>query len=203
MEDLRERQLIKKAIKGHTEAFESLILKYEKKIYNLCLYMLKDSEEAYDAAQEVCLKIWRQLDKFEGNSKFSTWIYRITTNQCLDILRKNKKRSQDISLFQSNEEDDQEWLLEGEKSTTEVSETIEKKELQEILSRAIHELKEEHQVVLILRDLENYSYEEIATILDLSLGTVKSRLSRARGSLKKILEQDKEPYKSFFRQIKS
>lgn len=199
---MNEEKLIKAAQKGDMEAFEKLISEYEKKIYALCLHLLKDPEEAYDAAQEVCIKVWRQLESFEGQAKFSTWLYRIGTNQCLDLMRKNKKRSKDISLFQKDEESEEEWLLEGPHEKEGVAEAVEKKVLQEVVQLGIGELKEDYQVIITLRDIEDHSYEEIAEVLDLSLGTVKSRLSRARQALKKVLGQNKEPYQSFFRHIK-
>ncbi len=199
---MNEEKLIKAAQKGDMEAFEKLISEYEKKIYALCLHLLKDPEEAYDAAQEVCIKVWRQLESFEGQAKFSTWLYRIGTNQCLDLMRKNKRRSKDISLFQKDEESEEEWLLEGPHEKEGVAEAVEKKVLQEVVQLGIGELKEDYQVIITLRDIEEHSYEEIAEVLDLSLGTVKSRLSRARQALKKVLGQNKEPYQSFFRHIK-
>ena len=202
MKEINEEKLIKAAQKGDVGAFEKLISQYEKKIYALCLHLLKDPEEAYDAAQEVCIKIWRQLESFEGQAKFSTWLYRIGTNQCLDLMRKNKKRSKDISLFQKDEESEEEWILQGPHEKEGGAEAVEKKALQEVIQLGIGELKEDYQVIITLRDIEEHSYEEIAEVLDLSLGTVKSRLARARQSLKKVLVQNKEPYRSFFRHIK-
>lgn len=194
-----EAQLIEASLKGNIEAYEQLIKTYEKKIYALCLHLLKDSEEAYDAAQEVCIKIWKQLSSFKGQSKLSTWIYRMTTNQCLDILRKNKRKVQDISLFIDEETKGEEKLAEPTDIWKDMSYHMEQKELGEVLQQGISELKEDYRVIIVMRDMEGRSYEEIAAILDISLGTVKSRLSRARSTLKKILEQNKEPYRSFFR----
>lgn len=96
---MNEEQLIKVAAKGDMEAFEMLIGQYEKKIYALCLHLLKDPEEAYDAAQEVCIKVWRQIANFEGQAKFSTWLYRIGTNQCLDLIRKIKREVKIFHFF--------------------------------------------------------------------------------------------------------
>ncbi len=198
MQEAEERQLIEKVKGGDSKAFEELLFYYEKSIYSICLRMLKNEEEAMDAAQEVALKLWRQLHLFEYKSKLSTWIYRLTTNQCLDQLRKLKHK-RDISLFQKDREKEEEWLLESPDEGALVEPKIEQKELQDILQQAIMELKEDYRVILIFRDIKHYAYEEIAEILEISLGTVKSRLSRARLALKKVLEQDKEPYQSFFR----
>ena len=194
-----EEELINAILKGNLKAYEALISQYEKKIYALCLQLLKDPEEAYDAAQEVCIKIWKQLGTFKGQAKLSTWIYRMATNQCLDILRKNKRKGQEFSLFLDEETGEEEKLTDQTAIWHDVSSHIEQKELGEVLKQGIGELKEDYQAVIVLRDIEQFSYEEIASILEISLGTVKSRLSRARAALRRILEQNKEPYRSFFR----
>lgn len=198
----QEAHWIKAAAKGDTVAFEKLIRLYEKKIYNICLRLLGKPDEAYDAAQEVCIKIWKQLKNFRGESKLSTWIYRIATNTCLDLLRQQKRRQEEILLFIDDETKGEEVNGCGVITWEDLSVQLLEKEGMNVLWQAIGELKEEHRVIIILRDMEGYSYEEIATALDLSIGTVKSRLSRARMSLKKILEQNKEPYCSFFRHNK-
>lgn len=195
-----EKKLIKLAQKGNSSAFEKLIIKYEKNIYNICLRMLNDEHGAYDAAQEVCMKIWRQLHTFEGNSKFSTWIYRIATNQCLDILRKYKNKNE-ISIYQTNKNSEDEWLLDIKDEKADIDKHMEQLALQDVMQLALSELKDEYKQVIVLRELQNQSYDEIGDILNISQGTVKSRLSRARSALKKILSQNKEPYLSFFRQI--
>lgn len=203
MQQNEEALLIKKAQNGDIEAYEELIGQYEKTIYQLCLRMLKEPQEAYDAAQEVCIKVWRQLDTFKEESKLSTWIYRIATNQCLDLMRKNKRKAAEVSLYQSDEEPHQEEKITDKQSIwDDMSEMMAQKEMTEVLMQGISEMKEDYRAILILRDIEEKAYEEIAEILALSLGTVKSRISRARQALKKILEQDKEPYRSFFRHIK-
>lgn len=195
---IEEKELIRAAQDGDLKAFETLIGLYENNIYKLCLKILQNEEEAADAFQEVCLKIWKQLRHYKGDAKLSTWIYRLTTNQCIDILRKNKRHITHISIFQRDEEDE-EWLLEGIAKEN-VAMEVETKALQEVVQIGLKELKPEYRAIIVLKDVEDYSYEEISGILQISLGTVKSRLSRARKALKKILEQNKEPYKSFFRQ---
>ncbi|PHV71059.1 RNA polymerase [Sporanaerobium hydrogeniformans] len=198
MEEARERMLIEKVKSGDMEAFEELLFHYEKPIYTICLRLLKDEEEAMDAAQEVALKLWKQLHLFKYKSKLSTWIYRLTTNQCLDQLRKWKHKK-DISLFQQDTHKKEEWIFEKPDEEISIEKQIEQKELQAILQQALMELKEDYRTILVLRDIQHYAYEEIAEVLNITLGTVKSRLSRARGALKKVLEQNKEPYQSFFR----
>ena len=180
--------------------FEKLILNYEKTIYAICLRMLTNEQEAYDAAQEVCLKVWRQINQFEGNSKFSTWLYRIATNQCLDMLRK-QKRKDEVSIYQENKETGDVQMMERVDHQASLDSHIERLAMQDVMSMALHEIKAEYREILVLRDMEGYSYEEISTVLALNTGTVKSRLSRTRMALKKVLMQKKEPYLSFFRQM--
>lgn len=200
MDEKIEQKLISRAQKGDPAAFEKLIIDYEKKIYNICLRMVKNEQEAYDLAQEVCVKIWKQLHNFEGNAKFSTWIYRIATNHSLDYLRKQKNKNE-ISLYTKQADSEEEKILDTPSKAKGPERQLEDMELQNIIKQGLLELKEEYRTIIVLRDIEDYSYDEIAEILELSLGTVKSRLSRARMALKKILMQNKEPYQSFFRQI--
>ena len=196
--DLNEKLWIQAAVEGDIESFEKLIKIYEKRIYNICLRLLKDQEEAYDAAQEVCIKIWKQLSQFKGDSKFSTWVYRIATNTCIDLLRKQKKRENEVTLF-TDDEEQEERLTDLTDIWKDMSEQLAGDELRSVIWQGIQELKVDHRMVIVLRDVEGKSYDEIANALGVSIGTIKSRLSRARQQLKKILEQNKEPYRSFFR----
>lgn len=201
LDEIIERNLIEKAKQGDVVAFETLMLSYEKHIYNICLKMLGDEQEAFDGAQEVCVKLWRQLKTFEGNSKFSTWMYRIATNQCLDLIRKRKSRLEgEVSLYQPSKDSENEWVLDEAPKHDVMSEHVDQLALKDIMEQALKEVKEEYKQILILRDVEGYSYDEIAETLQMNKGTVKSRLSRARLAMKEILMQNKEPYKSFFRQ---
>lgn len=201
MEEQIEKSLIDKAQKGELEAFEKLIVQYEKRIYNICLRMLGDEQEAYDGAQEICVKLWKHIHTFEGNSKFSTWVYRIATNQCLDILRKRKHIQDEVSLYQTSKDSDTEWVLEEESKGDPTQDYVDNIALAQVMKEALGEIKEEYRQILILRDVEGYSYDEMSELLKINKGTVKSRLSRARLAMKQILSQNKEPYKSFFRQI--
>lgn len=199
MEEHIEKKLIQQAQKGSHQAFEKLIVEHEQRIYAICLRMLGNEQEAYDAAQEVCLKVWRQLPQFESHSKLSTWLYRITTNQCLDHLRK-QKRKQEVSFYKYIGEEEREATYE-ETTENPIGTYIEEVALQDVIAQALSQLKSEYRILIVLRDMQGYSYEQISNHLDLPVGTVKSRISRARQKLKKILMQNKEPYSSFFRQI--
>ena len=195
MTDLKERELIRKAKQGDMLAFEELILKHEKIVYNVALRMMNHSEDAKDISQEVFLKAYRSLVNFDERSAFSTWLYRITHNTCIDEMRKRKgKQSYSLEEELENEEGSMQRQIADEGDTPEES-LLRQEQKNEIL-QALDTLSEEHKAAIILRDVKGLSYEEIAEILELSLGTVKSRISRARNQLKieilKIREQNRK-----------
>ena len=179
---LDEKELISLSQKGDIDAFEELVARYERKVYTIAYRYMGNPEDASDLAQETFLKVFKSIDKFRGESSFSTWIYRITANICKDELRKIKRKPQ-TSL------DQEIWLDEGsvirqvvdEKPTPD--EVFEQKELWNYLQDLIANLSPEYRMVIVLRDINGYSYEEIAQITETSLGTVKSRLNRARKAL--------------------
>ncbi|WP_458407443.1 RNA polymerase sigma factor [Anaerotignum sp.] len=195
MTDLKERELIRKAKQGDMLAFEELILKHEKIVYNVALRMMNHSEDAKDISQEVFLKAYRSLANFDERSTFSTWLYRITHNTCIDEMRKRKgKQSYSLEEELESEDGSMQRQIADEGDTPEES-LLREEQKSEIL-RALDTLSEEHKAAIILRDVKGLSYEEIAEILELSLGTVKSRISRARNQLKneilKIREQNEK-----------
>ncbi|NLB40770.1 MAG: sigma-70 family RNA polymerase sigma factor [Clostridiales bacterium] len=179
-----ENKMIEEAKNGNFEAFGELISLYEKKIYNYCLRMTNRREDAEDLTQEVFVRVYKALKGFKGNSQFSTWIFRIAHNICIDHYRKSKLTT--FSLNQPrNEEDQREMDLPSEDPTPE--EEALRKEQQEFLLKCIEELRPEYKTVIILRDIQHHSYEEIAEILDVPLGTVKSHISRARSALRETV----------------
>ena len=195
MTDLKERELIRKAKQGDMFAFEELILKHEKIVYNVAFRMMNHSEDAKDLSQEVFIKAYKNLEKFDERSSFSTWLYRITTNTCIDEMRKRKgKQSYSLEEELENEEGSMQRQIADEGDTPEES-LLRNEQKSEIL-QALDTLSEEHKAAIILRDVKGLSYEEIAEILELSLGTVKSRISRARNQLKneilKLREQNEK-----------
>ena len=191
MGEIDESALIKRVKNGDLEAFSELVKRYEKKAFNFTYRMLKDAHLAEDAAQEAFLRVFTKIDTFRGNSSFSTWFYTILNNICLDILRKKSRHPDTVSIGQTSS-DDEEYELQIEDKGIGPHESIEKKEAMNLLENALSKLSDEHRAVIILRDIEGREYEQIAKILDISLGTVKSRLSRARLALRKILEEEKE-----------
>lgn len=176
---------------GEVAAFEELIFSYEKKIFNIALRMVGNPEDARDVAQEVCIKIFKSIRNFKGDSSFSTWVYRITSNVCIDEIRKRKKNV--IPLAASGENGEFEIIPIDHSDLPE--EIAERKELSKLIRSCILELAADYKMLIVYRDIYGYTYEEISKILNLSMGTVKSRLSRARNLLKDKLK-NREPFKS-------
>jgi RNA polymerase sigma-70 factor (ECF subfamily) len=182
-----EKALVQQAKAGDRNAFAALVSAYEGKIYNLALRYLGNREDAMDASQEVFLRVFRFLPGFQEESGFSTWIYRIGVNVRKDMLVKRNKRNE-LSLELPDDEDDY--------RTVEVSDErydpqaiVEQSDLRESLASAIAELPQQQREMIVLRDIQGLSYEEIGQVLCLESGTVKSRLSRARENLRKKLLQ--------------
>ncbi|HOJ92038.1 MAG TPA: sigma-70 family RNA polymerase sigma factor [Dictyoglomaceae bacterium] len=180
---LSDQALISLIKNGDKDAFTVLVKRYEKKVLNILFLQLGSIPELEDLAQEVFIKVFKNLKNFRGEAKFSTWLYRITINVSYDYRRKNKQvYSLDTPL---NDEEDgtfEKFILDDGKDPLE---EVEKRDLQEKLRKIIQGLSQEYQEVLILREYEGLSYEEIAKILNCPVGTVESRLFRAREELKK------------------
>lgn len=178
-----EKKIIQQVLDGDQEAFSELVKAYEKPVYNLCLRMAGNAQDAQDLAQEAFLKAWRGLRFYKFESSFSTWLYRLTSNVCIDFLRRQKRRTA-LSLTMEEQE------LEVPDQAPVPEEQLLRQEAQEAVSQAMNQLEDEFRLVLTLRVLEDMSYEQIAQIMDLKVGTVKSRLARARIKLKNILQQN-------------
>lgn len=182
-----EKALVQKAKAGDRDAFAALVSAYEGKIYNLALRYLGNREDAMDASQEVFLRVFRFLPGFQEESGFSTWIYRIGVNVCKDMLAKRAKRGE-LSLELPNEEEDYR-TAEVADSRYDPEAIVEQADLRESLAEAIGQLPQQQREMIVLRDIQGLSYEEIGQVLSLEAGTVKSRLSRARENLRKKLLQ--------------
>jgi len=170
--------------KGALFAFEALVRKYQDRIYNLCRYMLQNPEDAQDAAQDaaqdVFLKAYRALKDFRPESSFYTWLYRIALNTCLDYRRKSRRealRNEPLPEDLPSDEPFPEQLYESE-------------EISESVQLALQKLPEKLRAAIVLREIEALSYEEIAEVLYISMGTVKSRISRAREQLRRLLKKN-------------
>lgn len=187
-EDKQQTLLIEKARNGDMESFENLIKQSEKIVYNIAYRMMNHCEDVKDISQEVFIKVYKNLKNFDGKSSFSTWIYRIAVNTCIDEMRKRKGK-QTVSIEEESQQEDGGIMKKQISAQTETpEEDYIKKEQQKELLLAVEELSPSHKTVLTLRDLEGFSYSEIAEITETSVGTVKSRLSRAREQLKNKLE---------------
>ena len=180
-----ELELIEKVRSGDHDAFEPLVREHQKKVYNLALKLLRDPDDAEDAAQESFIKAYTSLDGFRADSRFSVWLYRITYNICLDFLRR-KKRENEVSLSTDDDEGrEMELQIPDERSSPEKE--YEKAELRALIREGLDTLTPEHRQILIMREISDMSYADIASALGLSEGTVKSRISRARHSLAEFL----------------
>jgi len=180
--------LIKAFLKGDKVAFDKLVVKYTKRVFNVCFRLLGDYEEANDSAQDTFIKVYRALRKFRFEASFSTWLYRIAVNTCKNKLKsvahRQKKR---VISWDNPVSADRPPVLEIQDERQSPAIELEKKERMKFIQEAINVLPPEHKEVITLRDIEGLSYEEIAEITGLSLGTVKSRLARARSDLRKRL----------------
>ena len=183
-----EKKLIERVLAGDCEAFSDLMAIHEKQVYNLCLRMTGHPEDAQDLAQEAFIKAWRGLQFYKFESSFSTWLYRLTSNVCIDFLRQQKRRASG-SLIMTNEEGEETELEIADPSPL-PEQQAEIRENQSQIAAALLQLEEEFRLALTLRVVDDLSYEEIGEVLDLKPGTVKSRIARARTKLKKILLQN-------------
>ena len=176
----QERQLIECAAAGDAVAFEKLVTQYEKLVYSVAFRMTGNREDALDLSQDTFVKVWKSLTFFKFESSFSTWIYRIAGNVCLDFLRR-QKRTQSLTVSEDEVQldvpDDQH---DPERMTLEQDAEAE-------LTEALASLEPEYRAALTLRAVAGMSYQEIADALDVQPGTVKSRISRGREHLRKKL----------------
>lgn len=186
-----EELLIKRALKGDIDAFESIVYKYEKMIYSLAYRMLNNREDASDITQEVFVKLFKALDKVAERPNLKAWLYTVCYNTAIDEIRR-KKGKETLSADAPMNDNEESFVQSLKADEPSPEEKMLKKEKSEILIRAINQLNEKHKRLIILRDINSLSYNEIAEITNQSLGTVKSGISRARRSLRDILEQTGE-----------
>ena len=174
------------ARQGDQAAFGALVERHQAMAYSLALRMTGNPDDSADVTQEAFLNAWRALAGFQGQSSFSTWLYRLTSNACIDFLRREKRRSA-LSMTSADEEEvesrqteipDERWSPERE---------LERTETHRAIREGLASLSSDHREVLVLRELEGLSYQEIAQALDLEENTVKSRISRARMALREFL----------------
>ena len=174
--------LAQRAAKGDPAAFEEIVDKYQRMIYNLCLSKLKSREDALDVSQDTFLCAYRAIAYFRGESKLSSWLYRI----CLNCIF-GHQRKKEPTLSPQIDEDGREFEIPDSDEGSEPQKNLEKKERIRAVRRAIESLPDESRQIVILREYENLSYQEIADMMGLEVGTVKSRLKRAREKIKNFL----------------
>ena len=185
--------LVRQAQNGDDDAFSELVRHYEKFVYNTACKALsaggRSIDGADDIAQSAFIKAWRNLSLFRGECTFSTWLYRITVNTARDMLRYESRRGT-VSLVKDTEDEDDgsEWDVPVTSGDTIPEDAMERKEAILAVRRAIEELPEDQRQVIVMRDLHELSYQEIADKLGIELGTVRSRINRGRQKLKNILE---------------
>ena len=181
---LFENEIIRSVLKGNVNDFEKLVTAYEKNVYNIALRMVGDPDDAADMTQETFIKAYRALSGFRGDSKFSSWLYRIASNVCLDFLRSRSRHPQ-VSLSTVDEDDRATFELPDMRQNPE--EQLMKKLGMEAVRRGLEQLPEQQRQILVLRELGGLSYAELAQTLGLEEGTVKSRIFRARKRLCALL----------------
>ena len=179
----REAELIASVLAGDADAFEPLVKEHEKKIYNLALRMTGDPDDAYDVAQDAFVKAYTSLKDFRGESAFGSWLYRLASNVCLDFLRREKRRGT-VSLTVEDEE------LDIADLRFSPEDEIERLELRDEINTALMRLPATARQMIVMRDVSGLSYAEITEALGLELGTVKSRIARAREKLIAILSEN-------------
>lgn len=179
-------ELLGKFKKGDQHAFEFLVRKYKITVFNTIYSIIGNTQEADDIAQEVFLKVYTKAGSFKGESSFSTWLYRITVNRCIDELR---RRNNKIISYETEFGEEEKLKLKDVLASkeTDITEELTQKELQDIIQKAMNSLPEKDRIILTLKEIEGLSYNEIAQIMKISLGKVKIWLFRARQKLKEKL----------------
>lgn len=189
MEDKKEQpEWLEKVKHNDNKAWEILISENEKMVYHIAYRMMQNEQEAKDISQEIFLKVYKNIQKFDEKSAFSTWLYRIAVNTCIDALRK-RKRTESISLEEHRQQHYNEEIADSAQTP---EESYLQKEKQMQVMETIQKLSPEHKAMILMRDMEDMTYGEIAECLSLSLGTVKSRIVRAREQFKKEFLSKKE-----------
>jgi RNA polymerase sigma-70 factor (ECF subfamily) len=190
--NIDDTALVKQCWQGDSAAMERLVLKYQNRIYNVILKMCANPDDAAELTQDTFVKVIEKIDSFQGRSGFYTWIFRIAVNITLNFCRR-KTRLEFSSLDVGRENYDSRTTLMlkeflGDNSSPDPAALAQNKELCDIVIESLNKLEDAQKIVVVLRDIEGMSYAEIADVLDIELGTVRSRLSRARGKLREILE---------------
>lgn len=184
--------LVKRVRGGDQRAFRTLVERYQRKVFSVALGMLKDKEEAMDVSQEAFVKVYRYLDHFKGDASFYTWLYRITVNICIDVIRRRgPQKGEQVEFDEAIAADLSEANIGalGSRLGTNPQKAALRKELAQKIQEALQEVPEKHRAILLLREIEGMSYEDLARTLNIPKGTVMSRLFHARAKVQKILSE--------------
>ncbi len=188
--ELDDKQLVARAQSGDRHAFEALVRKYQRRIFRLAFGMLKNQEDAMDASQDAFVRVHKHLDRFKGDAAFYTWLYRITTNLCIDRIRRNRGEQVEYEDGLAREDHTAAELgLRRSAAATHPVKSALRHELGEHISRALAQLPEKHRQILLLREIEGLSYEDLSQTLEIKKGTVMSRLFHARKKMQAILAE--------------
>lgn len=188
----REEGLIRRIQRGDDAAFDRLVELCTPRVYNLAFRLVGQAEDAQDIAQEAFLRVYHALPRFKGDSAFSTWLYRIVVNVCQDEIKRRRRRPASFSELEAGEGQDGPSFLEMATTGETAEDTVTQRERTEIIQQAITRLPEAFRLVLVLYDIQGFSYQEIAEVLHMNVGTVKSRLNRARNLLREQLSPARE-----------
>ncbi len=181
-----ERLLIERAQSGDVESFEKLIRTHQTYAYNIAYRMMGNEEDAKDASQEALIKVFKSLKGYNGDSAFTTWLYRIVMNTCKDLLRKRKPN--EVSIDRGFDTGEESPGIEIEDNSSDPVTKYEEKEVRVTIASAIEQLPENFRSVVVLREIQGMSYDEIAEIEDIPVGTVRSRINRGRRILRELLK---------------
>ncbi len=180
-----DEDLVQLLQNGQREAFTTLVSKWQDRIFTFCYRQLRETSLAEEATQDVFVKVYTSIHNFRKESKFSTWLYRIATNHCINLNNRHHRRHRN-----QHQSFDEMHTQPAEEHTP--LQQLERRDFEQQLQQALHQLPEEHRVLLILRDIQDCSYEEISEITQLNIGTIKSRIHRGRHNLRQILNGGQE-----------
>ena len=187
-----DREFVRRTLEGDDRAFAVLVRRYERGLFNLAYRMVHDVEQARDLTQEIFVRVHRSLSKYDPVYPFTSWIYRVGSNLCIDWIRKKKLRTVSLDAPISPGDDDSR-RRELPDTDHDPSEDLEARERAAVLADVLAKLPEAHRMVLVLRHQRELSYEEISLALEVPLGTVKARIHRAREAFRRILVRDHDP----------
>lgn len=186
-----DSQLVERAQEGDRQAFQELVERYQEKVYSICYGKVKDEQDAMDVSQDVFVKVFRYLENFNQESSFYTWLYRIAVNTSIDFLRKQSRHTKvdyDDTIKRDEDVEGNDLLMPS-KLGVDPDKALGRKELREKMLEALNSLSDKHREILTLREVEGLAYKEMADMLDISKGTVMSRLYHARQYFQDALDE--------------